>query len=827
MTSLRIAVCSAGLGLLAVLLAQPAWAVGNEERELQLEYVRREMLLRTAKPAPTRPGRVFSPKVSASPKQRQMIGYDLTTGEVKVLPADSRSPVFELPPDPGFFGEAGPLTWEKEDGNDQAKITPTLPEPVYYTHSYPWSTIFKLLMRFEVDGEDYWYSCSAATAGTFHLISAGHCIYNFDPNDDDDESDAKWADEVYAYAGQTDIIAPIGTADRPYGESKAVYQRTYNGWIDDHNYDHDWAVITLDRPIGDHVGWMGRDTNPTTSLNFTGYPTEEPYVPENTLVQYHGFDAYNVIEYTDYQILLDAYIFGGHGGGPAWIYDSVEEDRWIAGINSTSNREGSASNCLLTSAKRDDLNNWMRTDEGSRAPVLRPELVEYVRNPSEVKKDLHDNQVQPGGAVELDYNYYNAGHVESGDVTIDFFLSSNTIISPQDILVDSVYSASLDVRNYRNWTTTVDIPSSVPNGIYFLGWRMSSSIREYNENDYGVIADETLTVGSSCSPPPTPSGLRSSSGSVASGTSYTISWNIAANADSYEVQESTNSSFWGASTHSRTSSSCSFSHTVGTTTTYYYRVSAKRNCGARTGWSSSVSVSVTYTEPPPGDFQYLLAGIAAAPGSGGSNWRSYLAVCNRSGATANLTLIYRHGSGTITRTHSLGIDDIVGWDNVVSSLFGVSGSSSGSVEVVSTREVTALARTYNNTADGTYGQFLPGVDEEGMLSYSQQGLLGMLRKTGDYRTNIGFVNPGTSSCNVRIKLYSSTGSQLGLTLTDSVSAGGWKQVNYVFDAAGVSQASVAYAIVEVTTSGGKVWAYASLVDGESGDPTTIPMVNLG
>ncbi|MCD4748454.1 MAG: trypsin-like serine protease [Thermoanaerobaculales bacterium] len=513
MSFLRYVCCFAALGLFAFPCAQPARAADNEEKEM--EQIRIEELLKQAKPAPTRPGRVYPPEVSTSPAQREIISYDLVTHEVKVLPAGSLQPPFELPPDPQFMGHAVPLTIEEvENGSGLAKITPTRPEPLYNTHSFPWSSIFKLFMRFEVDGEDYWYGCSAATAGAFHLVTAGHCIYNWDPNDDDDESDAKWADEIRAYAGQTDMIDPIGVADRPYGRTMGVHSRTYTGWTNDHNYDHDWGVVTLNRPIGDHVGWMGRETSTQDSLNFSGYPTETPYVPEDTLVQYPGFDNDNVTEYTNARIRLDAYAYGGHSGGPVWRYESTGGDRWITGVNSTSNREGRATACLLTSGKRTDLNSWISSDEGTRAPVSRPELVEYVRRPDEVVKDLHDNQVEPGGSVDLTYNCYNAGHADTDTITIDFYLSTNDFISTSDTKIATSTLSSLEPRYYYEPTKSLTIPAGTAPGTYYVGWIMNCTTQEYVEGDSAVISAETLVVGTSCTPPSTPSGLRSSSSSA-------------------------------------------------------------------------------------------------------------------------------------------------------------------------------------------------------------------------------------------------------------------------------------------------------------------------
>ncbi|RLE22906.1 MAG: hypothetical protein DRJ65_12950 [Acidobacteria bacterium] len=220
---------------------------------------------------------------------------------------------------------------------------------------------------------------------------------------------------------------------------------------------------------------------------------------------------------------------------------------------------------------------------------------------------------------------------------------------------------------------------------------------------------------------------------------------------------------------------------------------------------------------------YGVAGIAHANGAGGSVWRSTLAVTNRSGSTANLTLIYRYSGTSKTRSHTLQNGDIVEWVDVATSLFGVGSSSSGSVEVQSTRPVIVTARTYNEGADGTFGQYLPGVDDGNDLAHGEMGILAQVKKTSSFRTNIGFVNLGQSSVTVRTKMYSNTGSQLGNTVTTNISGNQWKQENDVFQKAGVSFCEVGYATVEVTTYGGSVWAYASVVDNGTGDPTTIPV----
>jgi hypothetical protein len=91
---------------------------------------------------------------------------------------------------------------------------------------------------------------------------------------------------------------------------------------------------------------------------------------------------------------------------------------------------------------------------------------------------------------------------------------------------------------------------------------------------------------------------------------------------------------------------------------------------------------------------------------------------------------------------------------------------------------------------------------------------------------VGFVNPGASPCGVGLRLYSPDGSTLGSAITVTVPAGGWTQINNIFSAAFTDGLDLARATVSVTTAGGKIWAYASVIDSRSGDPITVPVVPL-
>jgi hypothetical protein len=79
---------------------------------------------------------------------------------------------------------------------------------------------------------------------------------------------------------------------------------------------------------------------------------------------------------------------------------------------------------------------------------------------------------------------------------------------------------------------------------------------------------------------------------LTSPANYTVSWSAVTEASSYVLQEATSSDFTsGLQEYPLTDTSKSFSHTVSTITTYYYRVAAVNSCG-QSGWSNVEDITV-------------------------------------------------------------------------------------------------------------------------------------------------------------------------------------------------------------------------------------------
>jgi hypothetical protein len=221
------------------------------------------------------------------------------------------------------------------------------------------------------------------------------------------------------------------------------------------------------------------------------------------------------------------------------------------------------------------------------------------------------------------------------------------------------------------------------------------------------------------------------------------------------------------------------------------------------------------------DQRLLVAGIAETGGAAQTRWKSNLALLNLSGATVVADLTYRHSGGDAEVSLTLVDGELVELEDVAGEFFGEAGTA-GSVEVASDAPLVVTARTFNDSPTGTFGQFLPGVDEDSALANNEDGFLNQLKSTEDFRTNIGFTNYGSSECIVRTTLHDAGGALLR-TIFTRVPAGGWSQENRVFQSV-CADGCLGYAVTRSMTSGCRVWTYGSVVDNASGDPTTVPVV---
>ncbi|MEP0774550.1 MAG: S8 family serine peptidase [Acidobacteriota bacterium] len=352
-----------------------------------------------------------------------------------------------------------------------------------------------------------------------------------------------------------------------------------------------------------------------------------------------------------------------------------------------------------------------------------------------------------------------------------------------------------------------------------------SLVQDDRNNVIRPIIDASVArarLTGACSPP-TPPVAPTSSPTTLCGTTVqaNLTWPSVSGASSYTLETATDASFTSSTTTLLSSPASSVTFTGGADATKYVRVTANSSCGSSL---PSPPITLTYRASCTTQSQsYWVSGIAHTPGFSPAFWLSDLAVLNTSSAPAELTLSFFGSTQSATATRQLEGQQQAFWSDVLTSLFALTGNHVGTILVSATQPVTVLARTYSQTTPGapTFGQSYPGVPVEAMLTSDRVGYLAGLRSDSPFYTNLEFVNPGTSPVDVQVQLYSGAGSAIGGPLTRTVP--GERRLAILREAVLPAGVSSAFATVRVLTPGGKVIAFASVVDDLSKDPTTIPL----
>lgn len=289
---------------------------------------------------------------------------------------------------------------------------------------------------------------------------------------------------------------------------------------------------------------------------------------------------------------------------------------------------------------------------------------------------------------------------------------------------------------------------------------------------------------------------------------------------------------WDFGDHSTHATAVSTSHSYQSPGTYTWQLTARMTNGSMTA-----SGQITIADPPiHDDYAYVVPSVAHSGGAAGTNWRTDVGVVNTASQTVALQLtFYDSVTGLATpATHSLGSMQSVEWRDILASKLGfpTSGSVKGTLLLTSTRPLAVTSRTYNQeSTTRTYGQFYPalvvaypGGREVDAVTNGHVGFIPLLKKNSAFRTNLGFINLGSTPCTIWIQLVGPNGIFLGNPRTLTADGRRWKQEDDIFAKSGAGNRDAAYARIEVQTSGCRAWAYASVIDQNTGDPTTFPAV---
>ena len=225
-------------------------------------------------------------------------------------------------------------------------------------------------------------------------------------------------------------------------------------------------------------------------------------------------------------------------------------------------------------------------------------------------------------------------------------------------------------------------------------------------------------------------------------------------------------------------------------------------------------------------FSAWLPVAAHNPGLKQSQWRSDLGLLNLGSVTANAQTKFFGSGGVVTNTTYVP----AGTQSMLTDVVGQLGASGqGALEVLSDQPLKVTSRTYNQVSsgescypNGTQGQDYPAVAAGDGLAAGQSAYLAGLTENASYRCNIGLVNVGSGAATVLVELYNGAGTKL-TSYTVPLAAGRWAQETQPFkNKAGQTAMDRGYAKITVQ-SGSGVFAFASVVDNLTNDPTTVAM----
>jgi len=223
--------------------------------------------------------------------------------------------------------------------------------------------------------------------------------------------------------------------------------------------------------------------------------------------------------------------------------------------------------------------------------------------------------------------------------------------------------------------------------------------------------------------------------------------------------------------------------------------------------------------------RYVLPGIAQATGPN-ANWRSDVRLLNAGDAAVPATITFYEQGNPTPRSVTVNVNagQMLVFDQALQSLFGLDNSSGGALSVTTpgNSKLVATARTYNLTANGTYGQFVPGVMVSDGVGVKDRALQVLQAESSDrFHTNLGIVELTGNPVTVEISAYTPD-SKISVSTEWNLGPNEFVQINNILGRLNIPSAYDARISLKVIAGNGKISGYGSLIDNRTQDPTYIP-----
>jgi len=280
-----------------------------------------------------------------------------------------------------------------------------------------------------------------------------------------------------------------------------------------------------------------------------------------------------------------------------------------------------------------------------------------------------------------------------------------------------------------------------------------------------------------------------------------------------------------------TSDQQTFSHSFSVAGLYSVRLEAS-NC-AGTGIETGFLV---VEDPPTSADGWVISSAVHAPGLNQTQWRTDVWIFNPGDSTLFLDVefLLENTDNWLGAHPTLPLEippmGTAALEDVLELIPGViEGEQAviGALLIEAPNEDQAapfiVSRTYNETPDGTFGQFVPSVPVP--PEAADHLFLTGLAQNSSARTNIRLVNLGTETTEVTLHVLSDKGHFLGQPVPATIPPMSTIQINAIAEVAWAGT-NLALFSVRVDTDVTTVLAWASVVDNLTGDPVLYNPISL-
>ncbi len=222
--------------------------------------------------------------------------------------------------------------------------------------------------------------------------------------------------------------------------------------------------------------------------------------------------------------------------------------------------------------------------------------------------------------------------------------------------------------------------------------------------------------------------------------------------------------------------------------------------------------------------KYVIPGVADL-NNGVANWQTDVRVFNPSTniVKATLTFYSQNGGTPQSKDIQLAPGQVQTLDATLRNVFGISNDG-GALHIATTAPtpLVATARTYNQTANGTYGQFIPAVTANDAAALGTRPLqILQIEESDRYRSNVGFAEVTGNAATIEVTAIPSD-SKVAASTQIQLTPNQYIQFPQLLRSMGLSNNYNARVSVKVISGQGRVTAYASVIDMQTNDPTYVP-----